>query len=62
MSETWMGLMISGIALLIAMPLIVGHYRRERRRGQMLRNLTHEDWWYQARSGATTRAFRKTNR
>lgn len=49
MSETFMGLTITGAALLIAMPLIVGHYRRERRRGQLLRNLDHVDWWYRTR-------------
>jgi hypothetical protein len=63
MSETWMGLTISGVAMLVAMPLIVSHYRRERRRGQLLRNLNHEDWWYQARTGITaTRAFKRSNR
>ncbi|MCC8392201.1 hypothetical protein LJ656_06330 [Paraburkholderia sp. MMS20-SJTR3] len=63
MSETWMGLTITGVALLIAMPLIFSHYRRERRRRQLLRNLDHEQWWYQARPGVTaTRVFSKTNR
>jgi len=63
MSETWLGLAISGVAMLIAMPLVASHYRREWRRGQLLRKLDHDDLWYRARTGITaTRAFKRTNR
>jgi hypothetical protein len=49
MIERWMGLTIGTTALLIAIPLVISHYRRERRRGQLLRNLNHVDWWYRTR-------------
>jgi hypothetical protein len=49
MSEKWIGLTIGAAALLIAIPLVIGHYRREHRRGQLLRNLDHVDWWYRTR-------------
>jgi hypothetical protein len=63
MSETWLGLAISGVAMLIAMPLVASHYYRERRRAQLLRKLDHGDSWYRARTGITaTRAFKSTNR
>ena len=63
MSETWLGLAISGVAMLIAMPLVASHYRRERRRAQLLQKLDHGDSWYWARTGITAiRAFERTNR
>ncbi|MFM0037280.1 hypothetical protein PQQ53_24375 [Paraburkholderia strydomiana] len=49
MIERWMGLTIGVSALLIAIPLVISHYRREHRRGQLLRNLNHVDWWYRTR-------------
>lgn len=49
MIERWMGLTIGVAALLIAIPLVISHYRREYRRGQLLRNLDHVDWWYRTR-------------
>jgi hypothetical protein len=49
MIEQWMGLTIGAAALLIAIPLVISHYRREYRRGQLLRNLDHVDWWYRPR-------------
>lgn len=41
MSETWVGLVIGCSALAIALPLLMGHYRRERHRAQQLRYLDH---------------------
>jgi len=39
MSETWMGLVIGCSALVIALPAVMGHYRRERHRARLLRHL-----------------------
>jgi hypothetical protein len=44
MSETWMGLIIGGSALSIAMFMVIGHYRRERMRAKMLGHLKHHKW------------------
>jgi hypothetical protein len=49
MIERWMGMTIGVAALLIAIPLVISHYRREYRRGQLLRNLDHVEWWYRPR-------------
>ncbi|MFM0498748.1 hypothetical protein PQQ88_33400 [Paraburkholderia caledonica] len=49
MSETWMGQIIGGSALGIAMLMVIGHYRRERRRARLLRHLNHHEWWHQPR-------------
>jgi hypothetical protein len=49
MSHTWMGLIIGGSALSIAMLMVIRHYRRERIRAKMLRHLNHHEWWYQTR-------------
>ncbi|WP_181448364.1 hypothetical protein [Paraburkholderia phytofirmans] len=49
MSETWMGLIIGGSALSIAMLMVIGHYRRERTRARMLQNLNHHERWHQTR-------------
>jgi len=63
MSETWLGLAISGVAMLIAMPLVASHYRRERRRAQLLLKLDRNDLWYRARTGITAkRESKRTNR
>ncbi|MGF6962023.1 hypothetical protein QFZ97_007979 [Paraburkholderia youngii] len=50
MSETWMGLVIGGTALGIAMFMVVSHYRRERMRARMLRELNRYDSWHQTRA------------
>ncbi|MCC8404577.1 hypothetical protein LJ655_22280 [Paraburkholderia sp. MMS20-SJTN17] len=42
MSETWMGLIIGGSALCIAMFVVIGLYRRERTRARMLRDLNDQ--------------------
>jgi hypothetical protein len=49
MSETWMGLIIGGSALSIAMLMVIGHYRRERTRARVLQHLNHHEWWHQTR-------------
>ncbi|WP_168787399.1 hypothetical protein [Paraburkholderia aromaticivorans] len=49
MSETWLGLVIGCSALAIAVPLVMGHYRRERHRARQLRHLDHQDWWHGTR-------------
>jgi hypothetical protein len=49
MNETWVGLVIGCSALAIALPLVMGHYRRERHRARLLRHLDHHDWWYRTR-------------
>lgn len=49
MSETWIGLIIGGSALSIAMLMMIGHYRRERRRARLLRHLNRHEWWHQTR-------------
>ncbi|MFM0211353.1 hypothetical protein PQQ96_28555 [Paraburkholderia sediminicola] len=47
MSETWMGLIIGGSAISIAMLMVIGHYRRERMRARMLRHMNHHESWHQ---------------
>jgi hypothetical protein len=49
MSETWIALIIGGSALSIAMLMMMGHYRRERRRARLLRHLNHHEGWYVTR-------------
>ncbi|EEA04233.1 conserved hypothetical protein [Burkholderia sp. H160] len=49
MSETWMGLIIRGPALGIALFMVLGHYRRERTRARMLRDLNDHECWRQTR-------------
>ncbi|CDY79124.1 hypothetical protein BGLT_01818 [Caballeronia glathei] len=49
MSETWVGMAVGASALVIALPLVLAHYRRERRRTQLLSHLDHHDWWYRGR-------------
>ncbi|MGF6478273.1 hypothetical protein [Paraburkholderia sp. JPY419] len=55
MSETWMGLVIGGTALGIAMFMVVSHYRRERMRARMLRELNRHDSWHQTRTKVIAR-------
>lgn len=49
MNETWMGLIIGCSALGIALVLVIGHYRRERIRAQMLSHLHHRGLGHRAR-------------
>ena len=44
MVESWMGIVIGAFVLVIAASATVGHYLREHRRAQLLRNLDHRDW------------------
>ncbi|PMS29450.1 hypothetical protein C0Z16_17855 [Paraburkholderia rhynchosiae] len=45
MSDSWIGIVMGSSVLVIASMLVAGHYRREQRRRQLLRNLDHHDWW-----------------
>ncbi|BCZ84863.1 hypothetical protein PTKU64_85380 [Paraburkholderia terrae] len=51
MSASWIGIVIGTFALVIAAIGVAGHYRREHRREQLLRNLDHHDGchWIRAR-------------
>lgn len=51
MRESWLGIASSIVILVIAAIAVAGHYRRERRREQLLRNLDHHDWcrWVRVR-------------
>jgi hypothetical protein len=48
MVESWMGIVIGTLVLVIAATEVVGHYRREHRRAQLLRHL--DDWCAWTRS------------
>ena len=41
MIESWIGIVIGTLVLVIASIAVVGHYRREHRRVALLRNLDH---------------------
>jgi hypothetical protein len=45
MGESWMGIVIGSLVLVIAAIAMVGHYRREHRRAELLRNLDHHSWY-----------------
>jgi hypothetical protein len=49
MSETWMGLVIGGSAIGIAMLMVIVHYRREHMRARKLRHMNHHESWHQTR-------------
>jgi hypothetical protein len=44
MNETWIGVALGGSVLLIALLSMVQHYRRERLRAELLKNLDHHSW------------------
>jgi hypothetical protein len=50
MIESWIGVVIGTLVLVIAATAVVGHYRREHRRAELLRNLDHYDWCRWTRS------------
>lgn len=50
MVESWMGIVIGTFVLVIAATAVVGHYRREHHRAQLLRHLDHHDWCRWSRS------------
>jgi hypothetical protein len=43
MVESW-GIVVGAFVLVIAGIAVVGHYQRENRRAQLLKNLDHHDW------------------
>jgi len=49
MDQSWLGMAIGMIVLVLAASGVAAHYRRERRRADLLRNLDHHDWWQQTR-------------
>jgi len=59
MSETWVGLVIGCSAHAIALLLVSGHYRRERHRARLLRQLNDLDWWCRSRRRSTPGLFRR---
>ncbi|TDN58682.1 hypothetical protein [Paraburkholderia sp. BL10I2N1] len=50
MSDSWVGIVMGSFVLMIASVLVAGHYRREHRRRQLLRNLDHHDWCHWTRT------------
>ncbi|MFL9898047.1 hypothetical protein PQR71_07740 [Paraburkholderia fungorum] len=44
MGDSWLGIVIGTFVLLIAATAVTAHYRRERRRAELLKNLDHHDW------------------
>ncbi|MFL9912758.1 hypothetical protein [Paraburkholderia sp. RL17-337-BIB-A] len=44
MAESWMGVMAGAFVMVIAAIGVIGHYRREQRRAQLLKHLDHHDW------------------
>lgn len=44
MVESWIVVLVGTFVMVIAATGVVGHYRRERHRAQLLRNLDHHDW------------------
>lgn len=50
MSASLVGIVVGTFVLLIAASGVIGHYRREKRRAQLLKNLDHHDWCRLTRS------------
>ena len=50
MSASLVGILVGSFVLLIAASGVAGHYRREHRRAQLLRNLDHHEWCRWTRS------------
>ncbi|POR51718.1 hypothetical protein B0G62_106252 [Paraburkholderia eburnea] len=50
MEQSWLGMSVGTIVLFIAAVGVVAHYRRERRRADLLRNLDHHEWLQWSRS------------
>lgn len=48
--QSWLGMALGMIVLVIAAFGVVAHYRRERRRADLLRNLDHHEWCRWTRS------------
>ena len=45
MTESWMGIVAGSFVLAIAATAIIGHYRREHVRKQLLRRMDHRQCW-----------------
>jgi hypothetical protein len=45
MGDTWMGLVIGGSALAVALTMAIALHWLERRRARLLRNFDHRDCW-----------------
>ncbi|WP_224010963.1 hypothetical protein [Paraburkholderia tropica] len=45
MEQSWIGLAGGIVVLALAAAGVIAHYRRERRRADLLRNLDHHEWW-----------------
>lgn len=43
--QSWLGVAAGTIVLVIAAVGVTAHYRRERRRAELMRNLDHHEWW-----------------
>lgn len=50
MSASWIGIVVGTLVLVIAAIGVAGHYRREHRREQLLKNLDHHDWCHWVRT------------
>ncbi|WP_321916578.1 MULTISPECIES: hypothetical protein [unclassified Paraburkholderia] len=50
MDPSWLAMLVGAIVLVIASCGVVAHYRRERRRADLLRNLDHHEWCRWTRS------------
>ncbi|CAG9252256.1 conserved hypothetical protein [Paraburkholderia unamae] len=50
MDQSWLGMGVGAIVLVIAAIGVAAHYRRERRRAELLRHLDHHEWWQRNRS------------
>lgn len=48
--ESLLGMSVGTVVLLIAACGVIAHYRRERRRADLLRNLDHHEWLQWSRS------------
>ncbi|AOJ22807.1 hypothetical protein WJ11_26060 [Burkholderia cenocepacia] len=48
MGDTWLGLVIGGSALAVALTMTISLYWLERRRARLLRNFDHRDCWLAA--------------
>jgi hypothetical protein len=48
--QSWLGTALGLIVLVMAAYGVIAHYRRERRRADLLRNLDHHDWCRWTRS------------
>lgn len=50
LEQLWLGTALGISALMIAACGVIAHYRRERRRADLLRNLDHHEWCHWTRT------------